>query len=126
MAAVGGLSEELYALVHAACVHVLGDHTLACLPRHFRTAHLYRARAASSEPVTIGEGLWGPILNLGGSPLSVWNCILRRCSSSLSYLFSRTANETVAGWPLGGFTAADEVTTDDVTTELKCARLKLN
>ena len=47
------------------------DHTLACLPRHFRTAHMCRARAASSEPVTIGEGLWGSILNLGGSPLSV-------------------------------------------------------
>ena len=30
------------------------DHALACLSRHFRTAHLYCARAASSEPVTIG------------------------------------------------------------------------
>ena len=37
------------------------DHTLACLSRDFRTVHWYCAHAASSEPVTIGEGLWAPM-----------------------------------------------------------------
>ena len=79
-------------------------HTHACMSRRFRTAPLNCARAERSEPITIGEGLWGPICFLGGSPASTELHLLVD-SVLLSYLFSKPVNETLAGSPQGGFTA---------------------